>query len=103
MLVLILLACGAPDLEDAQLEAAELYCDRAVECDWIPVAQSDECIDTMHPIFSLAWAQFLCEDKIERREWKDCEYALERMDCDDEVWGINNIPGECDESILCNG
>lgn len=103
MWMLTLLACGAPGLEDARLEGAELYCDRAVTCDWIPVAQTDDCIDTMHPIFSLEWTDQRCEDAIARSNWQDCEDALAIMDCADEVWGVNNIPGECDESILCSG
>ncbi len=103
MLLWMTMACGAPDLEDAQLEAAEHYCDRAIECDWIPVAQDDECIETMLPIFSLEWTDQNCEDNIDRNAWQDCEDALAVMDCENEVWGINNIPGQCDETILCSG
>ncbi len=98
-----LLACGAPELEDAHMEASEAYCDRAITCDWIPVAQEQECIDSMVPIFTGEWTALDCEDNISRSGWKDCEDALAEMDCEVEVWGINNIPGECDESILCTG
>ncbi len=103
MLLTLLAACGPPDLEDAHDEAAEAYCDRAIDCDWIPVAQEQECFDTMQPIFVLEWTVQDCEDNISRSSWNDCVDALGDMSCDDEVWGINNVPGECDESILCSG
>jgi len=103
MIWITLLACGAPELEDAHDEAAAAYCDRAITCDWIPVAQEQECLDTMEPIFSSEWTIARCEDNIGRAAWKDCEDALGLMACDNEGWGIHNIPGECDESILCNG
>ena len=80
MIWMTLLACGAPELEDAHMEASEAYCDRAITCDWIPVAQEQECIDNLVPIFTGEWTTLDCEDNISRSGWKDCEDALAEMD-----------------------
>ncbi len=98
----MLIACGIPDHEDAPTEAAELYCDRAVDCDWLPIAQHDVCVDDMEYLFQLNWPSHQCEDRIDRSSWKECEEALEMMDCDNEVWGVNQL-GECDASRVCSG
>ncbi len=101
-MIWLLIACGIPDAEDAPEEAAELYCDRAVECDWIAIAQQQDCVDEYAYLFQLNWPTRQCDGAIDRSSWRECEDALEAMACDNEDWGVSQI-GECDASRVCSG
>lgn len=100
LLSLALVACGPPSLPDAQIRAAEAYCERAVTCEW--VSDYDSCVDDAEDVFDLAWPTSQCEDSIDASGWHDCLEAMDNLNCDDWARGLTQL-STCDATAVCDG
>jgi len=99
LLTSILSGCS-PSLSDAEVLAAEEFCDRAVICGlWVP-NDMQTCIDYMNMVFDLEWPNIECEPAITGDRLDECLDEIKVETCRDLHWNIENLE-TCTQEAIC--
>lgn len=99
---LALFTACVPDVEDAPQVAAEVYCERSVECGWTEEDELDDCVDLSEDVFEAFWPEDDCSAGLEREGWKQCMETVETLDCEGSLSGwLTDVGEDCDRLSVC--